>query len=312
MSGREHGNQLRVAQSNDPRTRQSRYWCFTLNGWGCDDVLKLRSLGRDADTSVYLVFGREGRLAPHTSHLQGYCEFVVRCRKHGAKLLLGHGTHVEARNGTAEQAARYCRKEGDFEEFGRMLFPSGGTRTDLNTIRRRIEEGFGEVEIASEYFPQWVVYRRSFAAYRNLLSTRGIRRDLRVHVIYGRPGTGKTRLAYEFEPGLYACVSPSLQWFDGYVGQRVCLIDDFRGGEVSASFLLRLLDIYPLEVPTKGGFCRWIPERIFITTNESPPFGLVGDTAIAFRRRVASIRRMDTNLDFTDVSLIKRIMDMYK
>lgn len=290
-------------------TTQSRFWCFTINSFGTDDVLKLRQLGRDSTLCTYLIFGREARF--RTPHLQGYVELFVRSRLRGAKRLIGDRAHLESRISTGVLAAKYCTKEGDFEEFGRLCVLSGGTRTDLYAIRRLIEEGVPEIEIATRFFPQWIQYRKSFSAYRNLLYRREIRLGVRVIIIYGRPGSGKTRLAYEFDGGLYACVSSKLQWFDGYDGHPTVLFDDFVGGDVCASFVLRLLDVYPLQVPIKGGFIVWKPRTIFITSNLTPPFGLVCDAA-AFRRRVATIIKLDKALDFTDVSLIQGYMDLFK
>jgi len=58
----------------------------------------------------------------------------------------------------------------------------------------------------------------------------------------------------------------TLKWFDGYDGQPVTIIDDFRSKGVRFSFVLRLLDRYPLSVEFKGGFVNWAPRYIFITT----------------------------------------------
>lgn len=39
---------------------------------------------------------------------------------------------------------------------------------------------------------------------------------------------------------------------------------------VSFNFLLRLMDIYPLEVPVKNGFKTWKPKTLFITCPRTP------------------------------------------
>jgi hypothetical protein len=87
-----------------------------------------------------------------------------------------------------------------------------------------------------------------------------LRRDLKVLWYYGPTGCGKTRRAYEEAVlGTFWFSSNNLQWFDGYCGQQTAVFDDFRPDHCSFSFLLRLLDIYPLQVPVKHGFTDWVP-----------------------------------------------------
>jgi hypothetical protein len=48
------------------------------------------------------------------------------------------------------------------------------------------------------------------------------------------------------------------------------LIDDFNGDEYAITFMLRLLDRYPMQVPVKGGFRQWSPSVILVTSNIHP------------------------------------------
>lgn len=63
---------------------------------------------------------------------------------------------------------------------------------------------------------------------------------------------------------------PDLKWFDGYQGQTYAIIDDFRRQGIKFSWVLRLLDRYPLLVQVKGGYTRWIPKFIIITCPVPP------------------------------------------
>ena len=202
--------------------------------------------------------------------------------------------HLEASKGTAGQNREYCTKDGDFEEFGRL--PSQGRRSDLSAIKARIEEGISERELATEFFGQWVVYRRSFSAYRDLVHEPKLRVELKVFALIGRPGIGKTRFAFQYanRRGGTAFMSPdpSLKWFDGYGGEDVAILDDYRGdGEFA--FLLRLLDIYPLRVQIKGGFVNWEPKVIFITSNKNPEAWHPEEDYPALRRRIARVIDFD-------------------
>lgn len=177
--------------------------------------------------------------------------------------------HLEPAKGGSADNREYCSKDGDFEEFGEC--PRQGRRNDLALIKAAIETGVAEEDIARDHFSQWVVYRRSFAAYRELMHKPVVRMELSVYALLGEPGVGKTRFAYEYakEHGeaLYRIPDPDLKWFDGYCGQGVVLLDDFRGCP-SFGFLLQLLDVYPLKVPVKGSFVWWEPHTIFITSND--------------------------------------------
>ncbi len=249
-----------------------------------------------ADESGYLVFGREFAPTTGTRHLQGYFRFKNARTMDGIKSLLGvefGGIHLEAAKGSARQNRQYCTKDDDFEEFG--LLPSQGRRTDLLNIQAKINEGVSDREIAREHFTQWVIYRRSFAAYRDLVSESDVRIAPSVYVLWGDPGCGKTRFVYEFAGSrgqeLFRVPDPGLRWFDGYEGQPLALIDDYRGGS-DYSFLLQVLDRYPLRVPVKGGFVSWRPRYIFVTSNNSPDSWHIDEDYAPLRRRFERVVRV--------------------
>lgn len=192
----------------------------------------------------------------------------------GVKSLLGddfRGVHLEPARGSPEANVKYCSKDGDWEEYGRR--PTPGRRSDLIDIQAKIVEGVSERAIADEFFEKWCVYRRSFEAYRSMVHRPGMRCELKVYVLVGCPGIGKTRFAFNYARNLgcdaFMSPDPTLKWFDGYGGEEVAILDDYRGGGDFA-FLLRLLDIYPLRVPIKGGFLQWNAKTIFITSNLRP------------------------------------------
>lgn len=90
-------------------------------------------------------------------------------------------------------------------------------------------------------------------------------------VYWGRTGAGKTRSVYDNLPSLDSLfVYAGSGWFDGYDGQPIVLFDDFGGHEFKISYLLKLLDRYPIRVPVKGGFVHWAPQEIYITSNIDP------------------------------------------
>lgn len=94
-------------------TQQMYNWCFTLNNYTDEEIVAIKAIDYK-----YLVFGYEvGENG--TPHLQGYIELTKRLRFGGVKKLFPPRVHLEARRGTAEEAADYCKKDGVFfEEYG--------------------------------------------------------------------------------------------------------------------------------------------------------------------------------------------------
>lgn len=263
-------------------------WVFTLNNYTSEEEQAIKGWVGEK-LAKFACFGRE-QGENGTPHLQGYVEF---CGKKSLSTLrrINGRIHWERRKGSAKQAIDYCKKDGDFWQEG--VCSGQGRRSDLAKIKEAIEEGKDEAFIANEYFNQWVVYRRSFAAYRSLLSTKRTWKSF-INVIWGDTGMGKTRLVFDLHKDDDVFVYPGGGWFDGYTGQQVVLFDDFRGSGsgVEVGFLLRLLDRYPMQVPIKGGFVPWVPKKIYITSNCDPTdwYTLCGaETRRALFRRLERI-----------------------
>lgn len=265
---------------------RSRAWCFTLNNYTQEEYQQLTTL---KDGICYTIVGKEAG-EQGTPHLQGYLECTNRISMRALKTRIGlNGIHLEARRGTQAQAITYCKKEGDFVEVGNKR-PGQGSRSDLQDIKRDIEEGTSEIDIASSHFNKWVIYRRSFSAYRNLLHANVSRPAPVVRVLWGPTGTGKTRRVHEALGTLWSW--PGGQWFDGYSGQDNVLFDDFRG-DIPFAFLLRLLDRYKLQVPVKGGFVWWYPKVIWITSNlPVEEWYTLGEDIAPLLRRITEIENM--------------------
>jgi len=117
-------------------------------------------------------------------------------------------------------------------------------------------------------FAKYSRFQKTIDRYRTYQAPRRII-DLKVHVLVGQPGTGKTRFVYDTFPNCYAFPIGKDLWADGYMGQPVVLLDDFSG-QMRLVDTLRFLDRYPIQIPKKGGFNWWCPDTIFITTNIHP------------------------------------------
>jgi Putative viral replication protein len=92
---------------------QSRFWCFTLNNYTCDELEHLDSWCAEEDVE-YAVLGREvGDSGTH--HIQGYQRFVARKRIGSIRGRIARA-HFEVARCPA-QAAEYCKKDGEYSEF---------------------------------------------------------------------------------------------------------------------------------------------------------------------------------------------------
>jgi len=248
----------------------SKHWCFTWNNYTNDDKSRLANAAR-RDLALgrieYLVYGEEVSESG-TCHLQGFISFSKRTSLLATKKFLSNTCHCEQARGSPVQAAEYCKKDGSYTEFGNC--PKGrGRRSDMEQLSVRIRAGATKEEIQEEFSSLYIRYRN------NILSTI---RDMQpertepthVVVLWGRTGAGKTRQVWDYHKRDTIYVHTGEQWFDGYEGQSVVLFDDYNGSEFKLSYLLKLLDRYPMRVPVKGGYVQWNPKQVYFTSNKDP------------------------------------------
>lgn len=266
-----------------------KYWCYTLNNYTEEDEQKLQ----EEEFSSYHVYGREVGESG-TKHLQGYIEFPSKKRLTWLKKHITAKAHWETRKGNAQQASDYCKKDEDIFEKGAISNPKPGQRTDIMKAKELIDEGKSLHEVADQCFPVFLRYERSLKSYMALkIKPRNFKPEIIVH--WGPTETGKTRAIYDNHALEDIWVYNGDRWFDGYIGQPVALFDDFSGSEFKLTYLLRLLDRYPMAVPVKGSFVQFVAKTIYITANTSP------DTWYQYahpEHRAALMRRLDVIKEF--------------
>lgn len=99
---------------------QGTRWCFTLNNPTDQDRQHVGSLGVNP-LRKYMVVGRESGESG-TPHLQGFVIFTKPVTRYRVSRLLPRA-HLEVARGTSPQAADYCKKDGDYDEYGEL--PTG-------------------------------------------------------------------------------------------------------------------------------------------------------------------------------------------
>lgn len=155
--------------------------------------------------------------------------------------------------------------------------PGGqGRRTDLVEAGEFIKKGGSLRQLALDFTGTFVHNSRGLTSLKfQVDSTRAkLDRDVEVFVFNGDTGSGKTHAAMQYcrgqeDPNDWFMLSHeggSTMWFDGYEGESILVLDEFRGSWCKYSWLLRLLDKYPLRLPIKGGHTWALWTKVIITT----------------------------------------------
>lgn len=263
-----------------PHPNWITYAVFTLNNYEEQDIERLRALGNSGRVS-YLLFGYEVGESG-TRHLQGYVEYARSKRFHIIKRAISERCHLEARRGTAQEAADYCKKDGDYEEFGTMSRPQPGRRSDLEQVRDlAVNHGIRSL-FQDNYNLQAIKYGLTYLDY--VIPQRCLPC---VWWITGETGVGKTVLAqklsltYSTAASIYYKNTPT-KWWPGYDGHTVCILDDLdeQWECISRKSLLAMLDSLPYYVEQKGAG-RWMNVSTFIIT--SPLNVRAMETALSLR-----------------------------
>ncbi|GFR18562.1 replication-associated protein [Trichonephila clavata] len=229
-------------------------WCFTEFDTEREPVF-------DESVHEYLIFGRE--IAPDTgrSHFQGYIWFKERKRFAGVKKALGN-CHIEPAKGTPEQNKKYCSKDGDFKEYGRLpsIKRGGGAFKDVLVAAER-----GEISKIKEEYPGLYIRYKT-----NILSSIAFRTDELENScgvwICGPPRCGKDASVRKLG-NVY--VKSLNKWWDGYKNEKYVLISDVEPdhGKWLGYFLKIWSDRYAFNAEIKGSSMLIRPLKIFVTSN---------------------------------------------
>ncbi|ALE29555.1 replication associated protein [Lake Sarah-associated circular molecule 9] len=245
-------------------SKGNRAWCYTLNNYTEEERDSLRSL-----KCAYQVFGYE-RGAADTPHLQGYVQFAHQKTLSAVKKLLPRA-HLEERRGTIDQAVEYCKKDGDFEEYGKKpMSQKEKGKEEKNRWKRILEK-------ADEGDEEWLRENEPNVAFKHMATFRSHKKPRVGTLQYeetphewwvGPTGTGKSRKAHEEYPNHYA--KEKNKWWCGYTGQETVIIEeaDPKTMEHLAARLKVWADRYPFPGEIKGGRIEGIrPLRVIVISN---------------------------------------------
>nr|WAE43206.1 MAG: replication associated protein [Cressdnaviricota sp.] len=242
---------------------KSRGWCFTINNYTTEDVHAVEKL---TDYCKYWIYGREVGQDRSTPHLQGFLYFTNACGLARVKQLLPRA-HLESQRGTCNQAIEYCKKDGDWVDWGDKPDHGGGSTQrerwrELITLSER-----GELDTIRDKYPG------EFFRYNERIRSLRVRQavpldgELEHEWWYGSTGTGKSRKLWDMYPDHYA--KELNKWWDGYCDEGVVAIEEWAPkNECTASFLKVWADRYPFPAQIKGGSLKKIrPTKIIVLSN---------------------------------------------
>lgn len=249
---------------------RNRNWCFTVNNYDDDDELTIYGL---IEHCRYIIVGRETAPTTGTPHYQGFISFNCQRTFSAVQRLLPEGAHIEpkVRTSTFKQASDYCRKSGDFFEYGELPMDQDrkGDAGKLSAEERWALAKSGDFEsLPPEHYPR---YRAIYAQFRVVND----RNELRNYWICGPSGCGKSRYVRDnYGPGtelggdLGFYSKPMNKWWDGYTEHNVVLLDDFDPdhGKYLGYYLKIWSDHYVFEGEIKGSTIKLRPQIVIVTS----------------------------------------------
>ena len=190
---------------------------------------------------------------------------------------------VQLARGTPEEnmiycgAGRYEDKNGKVKEanpgyvfLGELAEP--GRRTDLEAIAQEVADGVSVDEIAARDPLAYHQYGRTLHKLEELRLAKTWRKSQTVCTwVWGATGVGKSHEAFkDFSPATHYLWPDDNGWCDGYTGQKVVILNDYRGF-LKFSFLLQLGDKWPVMISRRNRApVPFVSEVLWVTSSKHP------------------------------------------
>lgn len=182
--------------------------------------------------------------------------------------------HVQPMYGSFGQNEAYCSKEGSYHKLGDE--PKQGARGSIEENKELLLSGQITADALCLLDPvHFHMYGRTYDRMEDIAHRRKYRTEMTQGTWYHGPtGAGKSHRAFDnYHPDTHyvkECGEGDSKWWDGYKGQEVVILDDFRGG-MPYGELLSLCDKCPKKVSRR---CRepvpFLAKRIIVTSSKPP------------------------------------------
>jgi len=103
---------------------------------------------------------------------------------------------------------------------------------------------------------------------------------------------GKSRRAHEELRNAYV-KDPRTKWWNGYLGEKECIIDDFGPQGIDINHLLRWFDRYKCMVENKGGMMPLLCDKFIVTSNFHPVDVYKDKEGVIHPQTDALVRRLE-------------------
>lgn len=232
----------------------------TLNNYNEGDIQWLKQLECNVMTCSKEV-GEEG-----TPHLQFSITFK---RSYSFAALKKLHPRVSWREQDCKQDNNYCRKRDAELIIDRDERKKKGARTDIEETKDCVKATLSMAAVVEQassvqsvrMAELWLKYNEP----KRPIDPKGIE----IHWRWGTTGVGKTKEIWT-KHGLTVFTPTTYKWWEGYDGHKIVLIDEFRANWCTFGELLKLTDIYPYPVETKGGSRQIQATCIYITSCKHP------------------------------------------
>nr|QNS29747.1 rep protein [Goose circovirus] len=240
-------------------------WVFTINNPTFEDYCAVVEFC-NLDNCKFAIVGEEKGEREGTPHLQGFLSLRENAKAAALEEKLGGRAWLSRARGSDEDNEEYCSKESTYLRVGEPN--RKGRSSDLSDAASDVLAGLPITDVARKYPTTYVMFGRGLERLRQLIVETARDWKTEVIVLIGRPGSGKSRYAFEF-PAREKYYKSRGKWWDGYNGQDVVVMDDFYGW-LPYDDLLRVCDRYPLRVEYKGGMTQFVSKTLIITSNREP------------------------------------------
>lgn len=239
-------------------------------------------------------------------HLQGwlYLKNAATFKRVHALFIPEMQEWIAAAKGSPQQCWDYCTKDEGrlYGPWCKGQRPEGqGKRNDIHDFAaaaKRLKTK--EVTLQELQENHRTVEARYMKYFDRVVTREQAPRDFdtKCTLVHGPPSTGKTtmvtNMAKADDENARVYYLPlkehenGVQWWDGYDGQEVVVIEDAEPRFMQRGYFLRLIDKVPLQVQTKGGMRHFLAKHVYITSNYSMD-GLFPFTDPAIARRIHNV-----------------------
>lgn len=249
--------------------KQFRHFAFTWNNyckhdenWETSLKAQLEKLGAN-----YYIYAEEvGEKG--TPHIQGYVQLKTRKYFNMLKQTLHPTCHITVVNGSSQDNINYCKKTDKFCEVGelREIGRARAKQARDWELLINLAKNNDLLRIEQDSPKDYIVYYRTFKtiAMDNLNPIAIQRRCL---WIFGKPGSGKSRVCHMLFP--FAYWKNGNKWWDGYRGEDTVVLDDLDT-PVLFGHLKRWADRYKVVGEVKGSSVGLTYNQFIVTSNFTP------------------------------------------